>query len=316
MAWQRTQTQFFALPVSALWEVLRDPARVPEWNLAIARLDPRTQPAVAGTELDLVPAGDVIGPIHARTAPPAVITRRRRGLQPDLAAAPARRLPAGAVVAARGFRRLRADPARLRLRARLPALCPDRGQADRRELRAELRQALHPGRRHRHAGPARGDRRRPRFPGQPRGGRPALPRAPGHHPHPHACARTAPTGSCRGTGRNQGAVGRRPVCAGPPDRGAEPCRRAGGPAADAGKHQAAAFLPGGFHPGARGGKRRAAPPAGRLPAVEHHRDLCRRRRETAHRILAAARRLPGAAPDDGRGHGRGRKPWPAPTPNA
>ncbi|GAA1498003.1 DUF1731 domain-containing protein [Paeniglutamicibacter kerguelensis] len=79
MAWQRTQTQFFALPVSALWEVLKDPARVPEWNPAIARLDPRTQPATAGTEIDLVPTGDVIGPIHAKTAAPAVITRIDEG---------------------------------------------------------------------------------------------------------------------------------------------------------------------------------------------------------------------------------------------
>lgn len=79
MAWQRTQTQFFALPASALWEVLRDPARVPEWNRAIAVLQPRSYPAVAGTKLDLVPAGELVGPIHARTAPPAVVTRVDEG---------------------------------------------------------------------------------------------------------------------------------------------------------------------------------------------------------------------------------------------
>lgn len=75
MAWQRTQTQFFALPASALWEVLKDPARVPEWNHAIARLQPHGHPVVAGTKLDLVPAGEPLGTIHAKTAPPAVVTR-------------------------------------------------------------------------------------------------------------------------------------------------------------------------------------------------------------------------------------------------
>ncbi len=79
MAWQRTQTQFFALPVSALWEVLRDPALVPQWNLAIAHLQPHTYPAVAGVKLDLVPTGELLGAIHAKTAPPAVITRADEG---------------------------------------------------------------------------------------------------------------------------------------------------------------------------------------------------------------------------------------------
>lgn len=75
MAWQRTQTQFLALCSSAIWEVLKDPARVPEWNQAIAQLAPHTYPVVAGTSLDLVPAGEPIGSIHAKTAPPAVITK-------------------------------------------------------------------------------------------------------------------------------------------------------------------------------------------------------------------------------------------------
>lgn len=79
MAWQRTQTHFLALSPAALWEVLRDPARVPEWHRAIASLRPHEVPASAGTLLDLVPAGNLIGPIHAATAPPAVLTRVEKG---------------------------------------------------------------------------------------------------------------------------------------------------------------------------------------------------------------------------------------------
>lgn len=79
MAWQRTQTHFLALPSATLWEVLRDPGRVPEWNRAVAKLEPHTRPVVAGTSLDLVPAGNLIGPIHARTAPQAVVTRVEPG---------------------------------------------------------------------------------------------------------------------------------------------------------------------------------------------------------------------------------------------
>ncbi len=79
MAWQRTQTHFLALPCSAVWQVLRDPSRVPEWNRAIARLEPHEVPVSAGTELELVPAGRLIGPIHAATAPAATITRFEAG---------------------------------------------------------------------------------------------------------------------------------------------------------------------------------------------------------------------------------------------
>lgn len=75
MAWQRTQTHFFALSPDSLWKVLRDPARVPEWNRAIAALDPREVPAVPGTKLDMLPAGQFLGPLHGATAPPAVLTR-------------------------------------------------------------------------------------------------------------------------------------------------------------------------------------------------------------------------------------------------
>ncbi|PQZ87024.1 hypothetical protein CQ018_18465 [Arthrobacter sp. MYb227] len=80
MAWQRTQTQFFALPSSALWEVLADPARVPQWNHAIAQLKPHAYPVTAGTKLDLIPAGEPIGTIHSRTAPPATVTKIEDGL--------------------------------------------------------------------------------------------------------------------------------------------------------------------------------------------------------------------------------------------
>ena len=75
MAWQRTQTQFFALPASAIWEVLKDPARVPQWNHAIAQLKPRAYPVADGTKLELIPAGEPIGTIHAKTAPPATVTK-------------------------------------------------------------------------------------------------------------------------------------------------------------------------------------------------------------------------------------------------
>ncbi|WP_411731801.1 SRPBCC family protein [Paeniglutamicibacter sp.] len=79
MAWQRTQTHFLALTPATLWEVLRDPARVPEWHGAIARLRPHDVPASAGTLLDLLPAGNLIGKIHSATAPPAVLTRVEEG---------------------------------------------------------------------------------------------------------------------------------------------------------------------------------------------------------------------------------------------
>ncbi|RAX48703.1 DUF1731 domain-containing protein [Arthrobacter sp. AQ5-05] len=79
MAWQRTQTHFLARPVASVWEVLRDPSRVPQWNRAIARLEPHEVPASAGTELELAPAGKLIGPIHSATAPAATITRFDEG---------------------------------------------------------------------------------------------------------------------------------------------------------------------------------------------------------------------------------------------
>lgn len=79
MAWQRTQIHFLALSPAALWDVLRDPARVSEWHRGIARLRPHEVPAGAGTLLDLLPAGKLIGKIHSATAPPAVLTRVEEG---------------------------------------------------------------------------------------------------------------------------------------------------------------------------------------------------------------------------------------------
>lgn len=79
MAWQRTQTQFFALPSSVLWEVLKDPARVPEWNHAFSALTPNAYPVKAGTTLDQVPAGKFVGAIHTKTASPARITALDEG---------------------------------------------------------------------------------------------------------------------------------------------------------------------------------------------------------------------------------------------
>ena len=79
MAWQRTQTQFLALPSSTLWEVLKDPARVPEWNNSFAALTPDAYPVKAGTTLNQVPAGKFFGTIHTKTAPAARITALDEG---------------------------------------------------------------------------------------------------------------------------------------------------------------------------------------------------------------------------------------------
>lgn len=79
MAWQRTQTQFLALSSSAIWEVLKDPARVPEWNNSFSALTPDSYPVKAGTMLDQVPAGKFFGALHTKTAPAARITALEEG---------------------------------------------------------------------------------------------------------------------------------------------------------------------------------------------------------------------------------------------
>lgn len=75
MAWNRTQSHFFALEPRRLWDVLKDPSTLPQWNRAVAALVPRGTDIGFGTELDLVPHPPLMGAIHARTAPPAIITR-------------------------------------------------------------------------------------------------------------------------------------------------------------------------------------------------------------------------------------------------
>ncbi|MEE1621609.1 SRPBCC family protein [Zafaria sp. Z1313] len=79
MAWTRTQEHYIERTPEQLWDVLADPARLPEWNPAVASLTPRPAngpaPLGPGTELDLVPRPAPIGEIHRRTAPAAVVTR-------------------------------------------------------------------------------------------------------------------------------------------------------------------------------------------------------------------------------------------------
>lgn len=75
MAWNRKQSHFFALEPRLLWDILKDPSTLPQWNRAVAALVPRGEDIAPGTELDLVPNPPLLGAIHTRTAPPATITR-------------------------------------------------------------------------------------------------------------------------------------------------------------------------------------------------------------------------------------------------
>lgn len=79
MAWNRTQSHYFALEPRQLWDVLKDPSTLPQWNRAVAALVPRGEDIGPGTELDQVPNPPLIGAIHSRTAPPATITRYQQG---------------------------------------------------------------------------------------------------------------------------------------------------------------------------------------------------------------------------------------------
>ena len=73
MSWSRTQAHFLALSPQTLWTVVGDPTMLPRWNRAVRSLTPRASLAV-GTGLDYVPNPRALGAIHARTAPPAVVT--------------------------------------------------------------------------------------------------------------------------------------------------------------------------------------------------------------------------------------------------
>ncbi|MBG6084371.1 DUF1731 domain-containing protein [Zhihengliuella flava] len=89
MAWIRTQEHFLALPASSVWAIVGNPARLPEWNPAVASLRPSgslasngAQPAAEsadeaisrGTRLAYIPNPPLIGAVHTRTAPDAVVT--------------------------------------------------------------------------------------------------------------------------------------------------------------------------------------------------------------------------------------------------
>lgn len=97
MSWSRTQSHFFALAPQVLWDIVGEPSALPRWNAAVRSLTPRgtasggtpvgvaapaAPPAAGlaeGAELDCVPNPLVLGAIHARTAPPAVVTRLEPG---------------------------------------------------------------------------------------------------------------------------------------------------------------------------------------------------------------------------------------------
>ncbi|MFB0833778.1 DUF1731 domain-containing protein [Arthrobacter halodurans] len=78
-SWNRTQSHHFDLAPEVLWPVIADPSALPLWNRAVAALVPRTADPAPGTALDFEPRPALIGAIHARTAPPAVVVRRVAG---------------------------------------------------------------------------------------------------------------------------------------------------------------------------------------------------------------------------------------------
>jgi hypothetical protein len=73
MAWQRTAREDFACPPSALWAVVGDPRRWPEWCDAVGAVV-MTEPVRVGARLRYEPAGRVSGALHRRTAPPMRVT--------------------------------------------------------------------------------------------------------------------------------------------------------------------------------------------------------------------------------------------------
>ncbi|MET1034041.1 MAG: hypothetical protein ABWX68_02225 [Arthrobacter sp.] len=79
--WTRTQSHHFALAPEALWRIIADPAKLPGWNPAVAALVPRSTDPAPGTALDFVPRPALVGAIHSRTAPPAVVVRRVPGCE-------------------------------------------------------------------------------------------------------------------------------------------------------------------------------------------------------------------------------------------
>lgn len=80
MAWNRTQHHVLALAPDDVWRIISDPARLPEWNRAVRSLVPEHQGAlVPGTRLAFTPNPPLLGAVHSRTAPDAVVTRTEAG---------------------------------------------------------------------------------------------------------------------------------------------------------------------------------------------------------------------------------------------
>lgn len=73
-----TYAQFIALDAYALWEVLGDPSRLPEWHSGYQSVTVGDAIAV-GTEGSYVQTHRVAGPLHRRFAPPFAITAYNPG---------------------------------------------------------------------------------------------------------------------------------------------------------------------------------------------------------------------------------------------
>jgi uncharacterized protein (TIGR01777 family) len=78
VSWHRTSSQWFRLPAGALWDVLADLSRWPEWNPAIATasLDGELAEGAAGR---YAPSNRIVGALHRRTAPDFTVTRVEPG---------------------------------------------------------------------------------------------------------------------------------------------------------------------------------------------------------------------------------------------
>lgn len=80
MAWNRTQHHVLALAPDDVWRIISAPGRLPEWNRAVRSLVPeRAGEPVPGTRLAFTPNPPLLGAVHSRTAPDAVVTRNQAG---------------------------------------------------------------------------------------------------------------------------------------------------------------------------------------------------------------------------------------------
>ncbi|MBV1778089.1 SRPBCC family protein [Paeniglutamicibacter sp. ABSL32-1] len=304
MAWQRTQTHFLALPPATVWEVLRDPARAPEWHGSIARLRPHAVPARAGTLLDLLPAGNIMGRIHGATAPPAVVTDVEEGTaigwrQPQ---------PGGHLEVRWSLREVEGGTEltqRVSVAGSASAVFARFGGRPIAENFAENCVRLY-------ALAGGGVTRQLRV--VITGG------------HGFLGSRAAADLVCRGhevvvltrgiragspftqvlwDGKNQGPWSTTLYRAGRETAVLKPGRGIGGPASHRGQHRPPAQLPRRFHARAGGCLPCRARPAGGISAGQHHRDFRRCRGTPDHRGFRAANRRRGTAPDDGRGQAMG-----------